>query len=95
MLLTLLAGVAVIAFSAIQDQRQTSSQVRDLQILTSQAKEIKFYAASMSGWQSAYISDVHRLGAARAFGGDSVNHKAWEQERERFEEFLPASSPAP
>ncbi|MFC6410924.1 hypothetical protein [Planobispora longispora] len=88
-LLTLLAGVAVIAFSAIQDQRQTSSQVRDLQILTSQAKEIKFYAASMSGWQSAYISDVHRLGAARAFGGDSVNHKAWEQERERFEEFLP------
>ncbi|WP_156858459.1 hypothetical protein [Klebsiella pneumoniae] len=42
----------------------------------------------MSGWQSAYISDVHRLGAARAFGGDSVNYKAWEQERERFEGFL-------
>ncbi|WP_218061670.1 methyl-accepting chemotaxis protein [Planobispora rosea] len=87
-LLTLLAVIAVIAFSAIQDQRQTASRVRDLQVLTSQAKEIKFYAASMSGWQSAYISDVHRLGAARAFGGDSVNYKAWEQERERFEGFL-------
>ncbi|GAA3448098.1 methyl-accepting chemotaxis protein [Planomonospora venezuelensis] len=91
-LLVFLAGIAVIAFSAIQDQRNTSAQVRDLQVLTSQAKEIKFYAASMSGWQSAYISDVHRLGAERAFGGDSVNYKAWEQERERFEKFLPQAA---
>ncbi|MFC4056669.1 methyl-accepting chemotaxis protein [Planomonospora corallina] len=88
-LLSLLAGIAVIAYVAIQDQRQTAAQVRDLQVLTSQAKEIKFYAASMSGWQSAYIADVHRLGAERAFGGDSVNYKAWQQERERFEKFLP------
>ncbi|GIH97411.1 methyl-accepting chemotaxis protein [Planobispora siamensis] len=87
-LLVLLAVVAVIAFSAIQDQRNTAAQVRDLQVLTSQAKEIKFYAASMSGWQSAYITDVHRLGADRAFGGDSVNYKAWEQERKRFENFV-------
>jgi methyl-accepting chemotaxis protein len=86
--LALLVGVSAVAFSAIVHQRDTNTQVRTLQLLTSEVKEIRFYAASMSGWQSAYVADVHRLGAARALGGDSVNYKAWQRERDRFTEFL-------
>ena len=87
--LVLLVGIAGVAFLAIRDQRATAAQVRELQVLTSQAKEVKTYAAALSGWQSAYIYDIYRLGAARALGGDSVSFKAWQQERERFEAFLP------
>lgn len=62
--------------------------MRQLQVLTGQAKEIKTYAASLNGWQSGFVADVYRLGAARSLGGDSVNFKAWQQERERFDRFL-------
>ncbi|GIJ50381.1 hypothetical protein Val02_72670 [Virgisporangium aliadipatigenens] len=87
--LGLLVLVAGVAFTAIRDQRQTAAQVRGLQILTTQTAEARFYATSLNGWQSAYIYDIHRLGAARALGGGSVNLKGWQQERERFEAFLP------
>jgi methyl-accepting chemotaxis protein len=87
--LVLLVIVAALSLTAIGSQRRAAAQVRDLQVLTSQVKEVTFFAASMNGWQNAYIYDIHRLGAARALGGDSVNRKAWETERKRFEQFLP------
>ncbi|GIE92196.1 methyl-accepting chemotaxis protein [Actinoplanes regularis] len=86
--LTLLGVVAAVAYNAISSQKATAAEVRVLQVLTSEAKEIRFYAASMNGWQSAYIADIHRLGAARAFGGDSVNYHAWQRERDNFEAYL-------
>ena len=88
--LVLLVIVAALSLTAIGSQRRAAAQVRDLQVLTSQVKGVTFFAASMNGWQNAYIYDIHRLGAARALGGDSVNRKAWETERKRFEQFLPS-----
>ncbi|GAB1691364.1 methyl-accepting chemotaxis protein [Krasilnikovia sp. M28-CT-15] len=88
--LALLGVVAAVAFTAIGNQKATAAEVRALQVLTSEAKEIRFYAASLNGWQSAYVADIHRLGAARAFGGDSVNYRAWQRERDRFQAYLKA-----
>ncbi|OLB64804.1 MAG: hypothetical protein AUI10_09480 [Actinobacteria bacterium 13_2_20CM_2_72_6] len=86
--LVLLVIVAALSLTAIGSQRRAAAQVRDLQVLTGQVKEVTFLASSMNGWQNAYIYDIHRLGAARALGGDSVNRKAWLSERQRFEQFL-------
>ncbi|GAA0428935.1 hypothetical protein Aca07nite_37100 [Actinoplanes capillaceus] len=86
--LALLGVVAAVAFTAIRNQKATASEVRALQVLTSEAKEIRFYAASVSGWQNAYVADIHRLGAQRAFGGDSVNYRAYQREADRFAAFL-------
>ncbi|GAB1641126.1 methyl-accepting chemotaxis protein [Krasilnikovia sp. MM14-A1259] len=86
--LALLGVVSAVSYSAIRNQKATAAEVRALQVLTSEAKEIRFYAASINGWQSAYVADIHRLGAARAFGGDSVNYRAWVRERDRFQAYL-------
>ena len=86
--LALVVGGSVMAYATISHQRQTSADVRALQVLTGEVKDIRFYAASMNGWQSAFVADVHRLGSARALGGDSVNYQAWASERDRFSEFL-------
>ncbi|MFI7546971.1 methyl-accepting chemotaxis protein [Actinoplanes sp. NPDC049599] len=86
--LVLLLGVAVMAFGTIVQQRNAAAQVRSLEVLTRQGEAIKTHAATLNGWQSSYINDIYRLGAARALGGDSVAFKAWQQERDVFQEFL-------
>jgi methyl-accepting chemotaxis protein len=86
--LALLLGVAAMAFITIVDQRQAAEQVRRLEVATRQADEIKTHAATLNGWQTGFINDIYRLGAARALGGDSVAYKAWQQERDKFQQFL-------
>jgi methyl-accepting chemotaxis protein len=86
--LVLLLGVAAMAFSTIVAQRESADQVRRLEVATRQAQEIKTHAATLNGWQSSYINDIYRLGAGRALGGDSVAFQAWQQERDRFRQFL-------
>ncbi|MFI7601916.1 methyl-accepting chemotaxis protein [Actinoplanes sp. NPDC049681] len=86
--LVLLLGIAAMAFATIVAQRGSANDVRRLEVLTRQAQEIKTHAATLNGWQSSYINDIYRLGAARALGGDSVAYKAWQQERDTFRTFL-------
>ncbi|MBO3737399.1 methyl-accepting chemotaxis protein [Actinoplanes flavus] len=86
--LALLLGVATVAFVTIVDQRESAEQVRRLEVATRQAEEIKTHAATLNGWQAGFINDIYRLGAARALGGDSVAYKAWQQERDTFQQFL-------
>ncbi|GAA3337139.1 hypothetical protein GCM10020358_12300 [Amorphoplanes nipponensis] len=86
--LVLLLGVAAMAFATIVEQRDAADRVRRLEVLTRQGEAIKTHAATLNGWQAASINDIYRLGAARALGGDSVAYQAWQQERDRFREFL-------
>jgi methyl-accepting chemotaxis protein len=86
--LALLLGVAAVAFATIVNQRESAEQVRRLEVATRQAEEIKTHAATLNGWQTGFINDIYRLGAARALGGDSVAYKAWQQERDKFQQFL-------
>ncbi|MBG0568731.1 methyl-accepting chemotaxis protein [Actinoplanes aureus] len=86
--LTLLLALAAVAFATIVAQRDAATEVRRLELLTRQAGGIKTHAATLNGWQASFINDIYRLGAARALGGDSVAYKAWQQERDAFQDFL-------
>ncbi len=51
--LILLLGVAAMAFATIVEQRTSANHVRQLEVLTPQAEEIKTHAATLNGWQAA------------------------------------------
>ncbi|WP_433215533.1 methyl-accepting chemotaxis protein [Dactylosporangium sp. CS-047395] len=87
-LLALLAVSAGLALRTIVAGRAAADEVRSLELLTAQAKEIGTRAAALNGWQAGYINDFYRLGPARALAGDSVAYKVWQQEEQRFERFL-------
>ncbi|HEX5203108.1 methyl-accepting chemotaxis protein [Paractinoplanes rhizophilus] len=86
--LALLLIIAGMGFATLVQLSNSAGEVRRLEVLTRQAQEIKTHATTLSGWQSGYINDIYRLGAARALGGESVAFKAWQQEHDRFQQFL-------
>ncbi|WP_051167447.1 methyl-accepting chemotaxis protein [Actinoplanes sp. N902-109] len=60
LLLGMLCGLAVVALSAISAQRAATGEVTAYRTTTRLAMQIKFRAADLNGWQTAYAFDALR-----------------------------------
>jgi methyl-accepting chemotaxis protein len=82
-----LVAVAVTGVTGSSAQRQSTGQISDLLVLTTDVKDLNYYNTDLSGWQIAYAWDVRRLGPSAA-KPDATSRAGFLKDRESVGKLL-------
>jgi methyl-accepting chemotaxis protein len=80
-------GTALVSLQRLQSATQ---RLDDLQQLSTQLQQVRFYNADVGGWQTAYAWDARKMGPVRAVSDTSTNRAGYLKSTQGLRETLAA-----